>query len=71
FNDVQNAELIGGVLTDLDHHSHFVYLEFNRRLLDRWTVHLDAVVLLNVGEEDFLYASRRDSYVELGLSYSF
>lgn len=71
FNDVQNAELIGGVLTDLDHHSHFVYLEFNRRLLDRWTMHLDAVVLLNVGEEDFLYASRRDSYVELGLSYSF
>ena len=71
FNDVQNAELIGGVLTDLDHSSHFVYLEFNRRLLDRWTVHLDAVVLLNVGEEDFLYASRRDSYVELGLSYSF
>ncbi|MDE0272068.1 MAG: hypothetical protein OXP11_12755 [Gammaproteobacteria bacterium] len=71
FNDVQNAELIGGVLTDLDHHSHFVYLEFNRRLLDRWTMHLDAVVLLNVGEEDFLHASRRDSYVELGLSYSF
>ena len=71
FNDVQNAELIGGVLTDLDHSSHFVYVEFNRRLLDRWTVHLDAVVLLNVGEEDFLYASRRDSYVELGLSYSF
>ena len=71
FNDVQNAELIGGVLTDLDHHSHFVYLEFNRRLLDRWTMHLDAVFLLNVGEEDFLHASRRDSYVELGLSYSF
>ena len=71
FNDVQNAELIGGMLTDMDHDSHFVYVEFNRRLLDRWTVHLDAVVLLNVGEEDFLYASRRDSYVELGLSYSF
>ena len=71
FNDVQNAELIGGVLTDMDHSSHFVYLEFNRRLLDRWTMHLDAVVLLNVGEEDFLHASRRDSYVELGLSYSF
>ena len=53
FNDVQNAELIGGVLTDMDHSSHFVYLEFNRRLLDRWTMHLDAVVLLNVGEEDF------------------
>ena len=71
FNDVQNAEIIGGVLTDVDHASKFVYVEFNRRLLDRWTVHLDAVVLLNVGEEDFLYASRRDSYVELGLSYSF
>ena len=71
FNDVQNAEFIGGVLTDVDHASQFVYVEFNRRLLDRWTIHLDAVVLLNVGEEDFLYASRRDSYVELGLSYSF
>lgn len=71
FNDVQNAEIIGGLLTDVDHASQFVYLEFNRRLLDRWTVHLDAVVLLNVGEEDFLYTSRRDSYVELGLSYSF
>ena len=71
FNDVEDTEIIGGVLTDLDHSSHFVAVEFNRRLLERWTLHFDAVVLLNVGEQDFLYVSRRDSYVELGLSYSF
>lgn len=70
-NDEQGTEFIGGVLTDLDHDSHFVSLELSRRLRDNWSLEFETVVLLNVGEADLLYAMRRDSFVGLDLVYSF
>ena len=70
-NDEQGTEFIGGVLSDLDHDSHFVSLELSRRLRENWSLQFETVVLLNVGEADLLYAMRRDSFVGLDLVYSF
>ena len=71
FNDEQSTEFIGGVLTDLDYDSRFVYLELSRRLRDNWSLQFETVLLLNVGEADLLYSLRRDSFVELDLVYRF
>ena len=71
FNDVQDSEIIGAVLTDMDYNSNFISVEFNRRLTDNWSVHLETVILLSVGATDLLYATRRDSFVGLDLTYNF
>ena len=71
FNDVQDTEIIAGALIDVDYDSNFVSVEFNRRLSDNWSVHVETVVLLNVGATDLLYATRRDSFVGLDLTYNF
>ena len=71
FNDVQDTEIIAGALIDVDYDSNFVSVEFNRRLSDNWSVHVETVILLNVGATDLLYATRRDSFVGLDLTYNF
>ena len=71
FNDENGTEFIGGVLTDLDHDSHFVSLELSRRLGTSWSLHFETVLLLNVGDTDLLYVMRRDSFVGLDLVYRF
>ena len=71
FNDIQDTEIIVGVLTDMDYDSNFISVEFNRRLWDNWSVHLETVILLDVGAMDLLYATRRDSFVGLDLTYNF
>ena len=71
FNDVQDTEIVAGVLIDVDYDSNFVSVEFNRRLSDNWSVHVETVILLNVGATDLLYATRRDSFVGLDLTYNF
>lgn len=59
------------MLTDLDHHSHFISLELNRRLSTSWSVRFETVLLLNVGDTDLLYVMRRDSFAGLELVYRF
>ena len=71
FNDELGTEFIGGVLTDLDHDSHFVSLELSRRLRDNWSLHFETVVLMNIGKADLIYALRRDSFIGLDLVYGF
>ena len=71
FNDVQGTEILGSVLEDLDHGSRFAAVEFNRRLSDNWSIHMEAVAFLNVGVSDLLYETRRDSFIGLNLTYAF
>ena len=55
FNDVQGTEILGSILEDLDHGSRFAAVEFNRRLSDHWSINMEAIAFLNVGESDLLY----------------
>ena len=72
FNDVQSTDLVASVLADADHSTRSMILEFNRRLSDRWSLHLEGVVILAVDRADLThYQTRRDSFIELGVSYNF
>ena len=71
FNDVESTDLIVGVLHDADLGTRSFNAEFNRRLSDEWSLHLEAVVFSNVDMMDLAYGTRRDSFVELNLTYNF
>ena len=72
FNDVQSTDLVASVLADADHSTRSMILEFNRRLSDRWSLHLEGVVILAVDRADLThYQTRRDSFIELSVSYNF
>ncbi len=71
FNDVQGTEILGSILEDMDHGSRCAAVEFNRRLSDHWSINMEAVAFLNVGQSDLLYETRRDSFVGLDLTYAF
>ena len=71
FNDVESTDLIVGVLHDLDFGTRSFNAEFNRRLSDEWSLHVEAVVFSNVDMMDLAYPTRRDSFVELNLTYNF
>ena len=42
-----------------------------RRLSDQWSLKLEAIVLMEVDEEDIIYDTRRDSFVALNATYNF
>ena len=70
-NDVQSTELLISALLGTDHDSRVLTAELSGRLTDRWSVRLEAVALLELDPWDVLYETRRDSFVEVGLTYSF
>ena len=70
-NDVQGTELLISALLGADHDSRVLTAELSGRLTDRWSVRLEAVALLELDPWDVLYETRRDSFVEVGLTYSF
>ena len=70
-NDIQSTELIAGVLADADHTTRTLSIEMRRRLSDQWSLKLEAIVLMDVDEEDIIYDTRRDSFVALNVTYNF
>ena len=71
-NDIQDTEVITSILGDRDRKSRILTLEVNRRLADYWSLHMEANVFMGVDVNDpILYPIRKDSFIEVGLSYSF
>ena len=71
FNDVQGTEVLVSTLVGTDHDSRVLAAELTRRLSAEWSLRLEAVALLELDPWDVLYETRRDSFVEAGLTYSF
>ena len=71
FNDVESTDLVVGMLHDADFGTRSFNAEFNRRLSNEWSLHLEAVVFSNVDRMDPTASTRRDSFVELNLTYNF
>lgn len=71
FNDVQGTELTVGVLMDLTYGSQVLNLDFKRRLSDRWSIRLEAIVNAKADPEDLTYDSRKDSFLGVGLTVSY
>ena len=71
FNDVQSTEMTAGFFTDASRATRTLVFEFDRRIADQWSLHLEAVALLSVDEADLHYQMRTDSFIDLGLTYNF
>ncbi|MDE0335246.1 MAG: hypothetical protein OXI64_09835, partial [Defluviicoccus sp.] len=70
-NDVENTELVVSAIADMDHSTRLLGFEAKRDLSDSWTATVEAAVMLDVGEKDVIYDTRRDGYVLLNATYSF
>ena len=70
-NDAQSTEIIAGVLADADHSTRTMSFELRRRISDQWSMKLESIVFMDVGEEDIIYDTRRDSFVALNVTYNF
>ncbi len=71
FNDIDNTDLIVGVLQDTELNSRTITAEFNRRLTDEVSIHLEGLYFQEVDARDISYGSRGDSFVEMHLIYNF
>ena len=71
FNDVQSTAMTLSFIGDLGRATQSLGIGFDRRLSDRWAVHAEAIVLLSTDPADIHYDTRRDSFIELNLSYNF
>ena len=70
-NDTQSTEIVASYIADVGRSSHSLGLALDRRLSDRWSLHLEAVILADIDELDIHYYTRQDSFIELNLSYNF
>jgi len=71
-NDVQSTDFVFSMLADLDHATRSLVVEFNRRLTDQWSLHVEGLFILAVDEADLTYyQTRRDSFIEASATYNF
>ena len=71
FNDVQSTEILTSILRDADSPGQILTLELNRRISGQWSLRLEAIALRGIDQADLTFVTRRDSFVELNLVYSF
>jgi hypothetical protein len=70
-NDEASTDILTGVTQDLDRTTRTLFIEANRRLNDNWSLGLEGTAFLDVAREDILFGLRKDSFLQLELSYSF
>ena len=71
FNDVEDTQLLVGLLADLRREYRALNLELKRRLSDNWSMRLEGIATLSADPQDLTYDGRRDSFLGAGLTYSF
>ena len=71
FNDVESTEITAAFLTDASRQTRTVGVEFDRRVFDQWSLHLESSMILSIDPLDLQYVGRRDSFFEFHLEYNF
>ncbi len=71
FNDVQSTEIVASFLGDVDRTTRALSVELDRRLSDQLSLDIEAIHLLSIDKADIHYDTRRDSFVDLRLTYNF
>ncbi len=62
FNDVKSTEILAGGIFDLEKSTKLYSIEASRRLGNTWKVELEARILEDVSQEEFLFFFREDSF---------
>lgn len=71
-NDLHDTAFFASFMQDREHTTGVLFLEFNRRLSEHWSMNMEGFHILNADEKDVqLYPVRRDSFIELRLNYNF
>ncbi len=71
FNDVQSTEITAAFITDANRATRTLGVEFDRRLFEQWSLHLESSTILSMDPDDLQYVGRRDSFFEFHLEYNF
>ncbi len=71
FNDVQSTEIVASILGDASRSTRALSVELDRRLSDQLSLDIEAIHLLSIDKADIHYDTRRDSFVDLRLTYNF
>ena len=71
FNDVDDTDLIVGVLADIDTGTRTFNIQMNRRIDDHLSLNIEGSFFDNVGANDLTYASRRDSFIAVNFTRGF
>ncbi len=71
-NDIQDTAFFLSIMQDREHSTNILFLEFDRRLSDQWSMNVEGFHPLNTDEKDVqMDPIRRDSFIELRLNYNF
>ncbi len=71
FNDVESTEIKVAMLTDASRETRTLGAEFDRRLFDQWSLHVESSTILSMDRADLQYVGRRDSFFEFHMEYNF
>ena len=71
FNDVQSTEIVASILGDAGRSTRALSVELDRRISDQLSLDIEAIHLLSIDKADIHYDTRRDSFVDLRLTYNF
>ena len=71
FNDVESTMISAGFVTDASRETRTLGAEFDRRLFDQWSLHVESSMILSMDPADLQYVGRRDSFFEFHLEYNF
>ena len=71
FNDEASTDVLLGILQDLDTSTRNLFIEANRRIDDNLSLGLEGTAFLNIDANDSQFALRKDSFLQLDLTYHF
>ena len=71
FNDEASTDILFGIMQDLDKPTRSLFVDANRRLSDNIALGLEGTAFLNVDDEDGQFSLRRDSLLQLNLTYHY
>ncbi|MBT3629022.1 MAG: hypothetical protein HN527_13065 [Rhodospirillaceae bacterium] len=71
FNDEASTDILFGIMQDLDKPTRSLFFEANRRLSDNLSLGVEGTAFLNVDDNDGQFSLRRDSFLQLDLTYHF
>jgi hypothetical protein len=71
FNDEASTDILFGIMQDLDKPTRSLFMEANRRISDNISLGIEGTAFLNIDDADGQFSLRRDSFLELNLTYHY
>jgi hypothetical protein len=71
FNDEASTDILFGIMQDLDKSTRSLFMEANRRLSDNISLGFEGTAFLNVHKNDGQFSLRKDSFLQLDLTYHY